>query len=188
MFLSEKISFIKILSFFLSLVGLLLTFGFSLTVFSLSAMFLAAISGIASGGEIATSKKSTKRYSTLQLTTYSWILILVTHLPISLLCDEPQIPPAFNLEWLAMLGYAASGLGGFWLVIEGFKHVDASIGGLIGLLEIIFSFLFGTLLFDDPLTLPAIFGGAIIILAAVLPDIHALKDPKEKPISSPPPL
>ena len=45
--------------------------------------------------------------------------------------------PAWNLEWGAMLCYALSGLGGFWLVIEGFKYVDASIGGLIGLLEII---------------------------------------------------
>lgn len=174
--------------FFLAVFGLFVTFGLSLSLFSVSAMLLAAVNGIASGGEIATSKKSTMHYSSLQITAYSWIFILLTHFPISLMNGEQQLTPAFNLEWLAMLGYAASGLGGFWLVIEGFKHVDASIGGLIGLLEIIFSFLFGVFLFDDHITLAVLLGGIIILLSAVLPDIYALKHPKEKPLPPPPPL
>ena len=187
-FLSEKMSAIKVVSFFLAVFGLFVTFGLSLSLFSVSAMLLAAVNGIASGGEIATSKKSTMHYSSLQITAYSWIFILLTHFPISLMNGEQQLTPAFNLEWLAMLGYAASGLGGFWLVIEGFKHVDASIGGLIGLLEIIFSFLFGVFLFDDHITLAVLLGGIIILLSAVLPDIYALKHPKEKPLPPPPPL
>lgn len=188
LYFSEKITFVKILSFFLSIVGLLLTFGLSLASFSIGAMLLAALNGVASGGEVASSKKSTDRYSSLQVTVYSWILILFTHLPISLLWGERRIAPAFNIEWLAMLGYAASGLGGFWLVIEGFKHVDASIGGLIGLLEIVFSVLLGIFLFNDPVSAPVILGGAIIIAAAVLPDVYALKHPKEKPLPPPPSL
>jgi len=188
LFLSEKITPVKIISFFLSFAGLLLTFGLSLAFFSIGAMLLAALNGIASGGEVATSKKSTERYSSLQLTVYSWILILCTHLPISLLARETQLMPAFNLEWFAMLAYALTGLGGFWLVIEGFRHVDASIGGLIGLLEIIFSLLFGVMLFDDQITISVLLGGLIIILAAVLPDIYAWKHPREKPIPPLPPL
>ncbi len=187
-FLSEKISPIKLLSLLLAFIGLLLTFSLSITTFSVWAMLLAALSGIASGGEIATSKKSTDRYSSLQLTAYSWILILITHLPLSLLTGERQLIPAFNVEWLAMLGYAASGLGGFWLVIEGFKHVDASIGGLIGLIEIIFSVLFGVFLFNDHITTSFIIGGVIIVIAAILPDAYALKHPKEKPVPPPSPL
>jgi drug/metabolite transporter (DMT)-like permease len=187
-FLSETITAIKILSFFLALVGLILTFGLSLNTFSLSALLLAALNGIASGGEVATSKKLTMRYSSLQITTYSWILILLTHLPLSILLGEKQLIPAFNLEWFSMIGYALSGLGGFWLVIEGFRHVDASIGGLIGLLEIVFSAALGVFLFSDALSVSVILGGAVIILAAVLPDIQALKHRKEKPVPPLPPL
>jgi drug/metabolite transporter, DME family len=188
LFLSEKITGIKWISLFLSFAGLLLTFQLSLTTFSSLALLLAALSGIASGGEVATSKKSTEKYSSLQLTVYSWILVLVSHLPASLIMGEKQIVPAWNVEWLAMLGYAASGLGGFWLVIEGFKYVDASIGSLIGLLEILFSVAFGVVLFHDHLTIDILFGGLIILVAALLPDVYALKHPKAKPIPPPPPL
>lgn len=188
LFLSEKITFVKLFSLFLALAGLLLTFGFSLALFSVGALFLAALNGIASGGEIASSKKSTEHYSSIQVTAYSWILILLTHLPLSLLMGEQQLAPAWNLEWFAMLGYALSGLGGFWLIIEGFKHVDASIGSLIGLLEILFAIFFGIFLFHDPLTPSTMVGGVIIILSAVLPDVYAFKHRKAKPTSLPPPL
>lgn len=188
LFLGEKITKIKVASFALSLVGIFLTFGLSLAIFSLGAMLLAALSGIASGGEIATSKKSTDRYSSIQLTVYSWILILITHLPLSLITQERQLVPALNSGWFAMLGYSFSGMLAFWLVIEGFKYVDASIGGLIGLLEIVFATIFGVIFFQDQLTFGVIFGGIIILAAAILPDVYALKHPKEKPIPPPPPL
>ncbi len=187
-FLAERINWVKIVSFGMALVGLFLTFRLSLAAFSLLAMALAAFNGVASGGEIATSKKSTEKYSSLQLTAYSWILILITHLPISILAGEKQIIPAFNQEWAAMLGYAVSGLAGFWLAIEGFKYVDASIGSLIGLLEIIFSAVFGIFFFQDQMTLSVFLGGAIILCSAILPDLYALRYPQEKPIPPPPPL
>ncbi|HEY2810599.1 MAG TPA: EamA family transporter [Rhabdochlamydiaceae bacterium] len=188
LFFSEKMTFIKGASLALSLIGMLLTCGLSLALFSLGAMLLAALNGIASGGEVVFSKKLTRHYSSLQVTFYSWILILATHLPVSLLCGERQVPPAWNVEWLAMLGYAISGIGGFWLIIEGFKHVDASIGGLIGILEIPMSALLGVALFADHMTLSVLIGGIIIVCAAVLPDIYALKNRRARPLPPPPPL
>ncbi len=187
-FLGEKMTAIKIFSLGTALVGLFITCGLSLAVFSMGAMLLAALSGIASGGEVATSKKSTEHYSSLQITVYSWILILLTHLPLSLMMDERQLIPALSLEWLAMLGYAASGLAGFWLIIEGFKFIDASIGSLIGLLEIIFSVLFGVCIFNDQLTTPIVLGGLIILASAILPDVYSLLHPRTKPIPPTPPL
>lgn len=175
LFLSEKISILKIFSALIACVGLLLTFEVSIDVFSASSMLLAALSGVASGGEVATSKKVTDTYSSLQVTTYSWILIFITHLPLSILMGESQLIPSLSLEWFSMLGYAVSGLLGFWLVVEGFRHVDASIGGLLGLFEILFSTLFGVLIFNDHLTTFVIIGGVIIVIAALLPDVYAMK-------------
>ncbi len=187
-FLGEKMTVVKIVSLVTALVGLFITFGLSLAVFSIGAMLLAALNGIASGGEAATSKKSTERYSSLQITAYSWILILITHLPLSLMMQEHQLMPALSWEWLAMLAYAASGLAGFWLVIEGFRFIEASIGSLIGLLEIIFSVLFGVWIFNDQLSTPIVLGGLIILASAILPDVYSLLHPKSKPIPPPPPL
>ncbi len=186
LFLSEKITWIKLISLFLALMGLVVTFGYSLAVFSLVAMLLAAFNGVASGAEIATSKKSSGKYSSLQITIYSCVFVLITHLPLSLLLGENQVMPAFDRQWLAMLGLATTGFGGYWLAIEGFKFVDASIGSLIGLLEIIFSAAFGVFLFSDPITQPVIWGGLIILTSAILPDIYALYRPRAKPAPPPP--
>lgn len=175
LWLSEKMARVKIFSLFLSLLGLFVIFGFSLEIFSLLAMLCALFNGVASGGEVATSKKSTAHYSSFHITFYSWILILVTHLPLSWIMGEKQLVPAFNVEWFAMLGYAVSGLAGYWLVIEGFKHVDASIGSLIGLIEILIAAAFGVIFFHDHLTLEVLVGGAIILIAAALPDIFGKK-------------
>ena len=109
------------ISLVLALVGLFVTFGLSLAVFSVGAMLLAAFNGIASGGEIATSKKSTGHYSSMQVVIYSCVLVLITHLPLSLLLHEKQVMPAFTILWLAMFAHAISGFGGYWLVIEGFE-------------------------------------------------------------------
>ena len=186
LFLGEKITKIKIASLIISLVGVFLTFSLSLTIFSLGAMLLAALSGIASGGEIATSKKSTDSYSSIQLSTYSWIFILVTHLPLSFITNEHQLIPSMSVEWYAMLGYALSALIAFWLVIEGFKYVDASVGSLIGLLEIVFAAAFGMFFFRDQLSTGVIIGGIVILIAAILPDAYALKTAKEKSTLPPP--
>jgi drug/metabolite transporter (DMT)-like permease len=174
LFMREQMTTVKVLSLFLALFGLLVTFGLSLEVFSIVALGLAALNGLASGGEVATSKKSTQKYSSLQIALYSWVFIFITHLPLSLLTHEHQLLPAFSLSWLAMLGYAGTGLAGFWLVIEGFKHIDASIGGLVGLLEIVFSLVFGLLFFGDQLRISMVIGAILILGAAMLPDLYAL--------------
>lgn len=184
-FLSEKITVVKVISLLLAFLGLFLTFGLSLAIFSVSAMTLAALNGIASGGEIATSKKSTHRYSSLQVCFYAGIWIFLTHFPISILLGEPSVPFSLYSEWGVMLVYAVSGIGGFWLVIEGFRYVDASIGGLIGLLEIPLSVLFGILFFSDQLTLAVILGGVFIIASAILPDVYGLRHRGEKPLPPP---
>ncbi len=174
--MGESIGKIKLISLFLAFIGLLLIFGISLARFSLIALLLASINGIASGGEVATTKKSTGKYSSLQVSTYVWLGILITHLPLSLISGEYQIPLELNYTWFAMFAFAAVGLVSFWLVVEGYKYVDASIGGLIGLLEIISGVVFGIIIFKEPITITMMLGGFIILLSAMLPDISTLME------------
>jgi drug/metabolite transporter (DMT)-like permease len=110
----------------------------------------------------------------LYLTWLSWLIIIPTNGLISVLAGEVQHMPSFNIVWLYQIGYAVAGIIGFWAVIQGVKYIEASIGGLLGLLEIIFSIAFGVLIFKEVLTTKIIIGGFIIILASALPHIVTL--------------
>lgn len=178
--LKEQMSKLKIAAMVLSFIGLAFVFGFSIERFTVLALLMAALNGIASGGEVATTKKPTQKYSSLMVSIAVWIGILITHLPASLIAGETQWAPVVSEVWLAMFGFAVAGLLAFWLVVEGFKHVDASIGSLIGLFEIIFGIIYGAILFGEQLTTTVIIGAGIILVAAMLPDITEIISRKRK--------
>lgn len=167
--LGEDITRVKVTSFLLALVGLVLTFGLSIKEFAILALLAAALNGVASGGEVSTTKKVTGRYSSLQISIFIWIGIVVTNLPASLLLGEPQLIPEFSAPWLAMLLYAVAGVIGFWAVVEGFKYIDASIGSLVGLFEIVFGIMFGVIFFSESVTPSIVVGSLLILVAAALP-------------------
>ncbi len=170
-FLGEKLTRVKVMSAALAIVGMYLIFSFSISYFAIFAALMAIANGIASGGEIASSKKLTGNYSPLYVVILSWIIILITNPIFSLLLHEPQIAPSPSLPWLWQICYSIASLFAFWLAIAGYKHIDASKGSLIGLLEIIFGILFGIFIFKESLTLSVAIGGALIIIAAALPNL-----------------
>lgn len=178
--IGEKITPIKLLSLMLAFGGMALVFNVSLMTFSALGLLMAAANGIASGGEVSSSKKLTNAYSPLVITFYSWVAILITHLPLSLLMGEVQFRPALNLNWAAMLAYAAVSLVSFWIVIEAFRHVDASVGSLMGLSEIVWAMLLGVILFQEHFSAGALWGASLIISAGVLPDALEIIKSRQK--------
>lgn len=173
-FLSEKLSKVKTISFVLALAGLYTIFSFSLEKFALLAALMAVLNGIASGGEVAFSKKLSGSYSPLYLTALSWLIIIPTNWALSLIMGETQVLPSLNAVWLWQLGYIIASLFGFWFIIAGLKYIEASIGGLIGLLEIVFSITFGIIIFGEVLTQHVVLGAVLILCAASLPHIYDL--------------
>lgn len=172
LFLGERLNSIKVISMCLAMVGMYFVFSFSILSFAFFAALMAVVNGIASGGEVAFSKKLTGSYSSFYITALSWGIILVTNSIISLIIGEQQILFSFSLPWFWQFCYSLVSLFAFWFMIAGFKYIDASIGALIGLCEIVFSILFGVLLFKESLTLSVIGGGILIIIAAALPSIQ----------------
>jgi drug/metabolite transporter (DMT)-like permease len=171
--LHEKISTVKLAALGLAIVGMGVVFGLSLQFFSLLALLMAGLSGAASGGEVALTKKL-PHLTSLQLIIYVGIGIVVTHVPLALLFGE-VLPSLDHISaWSGMTGFTIVGVVAFWLAVEGFRYVDASIGGLIGLLEIMFAVWFGILFFGEVLTATVLAGGSLILLAATLPDIMAM--------------
>ena len=171
-FLGEKLNKVKFISFVLAILGLVVTFKLSLTVFAIFAGLMAILNGIASGGEVSFSKKLTGNYSALYVTWLSWLVILITNAPISILIGEIQHVPSLSMVWLWQIGYTIASLLGFYLIIKGLKSVEASIGGLLGLLEIVSSIIFGIIIFNEGLSMQVIIGGSLIITAAALPHIY----------------
>jgi len=173
----EKFTRIKIISLIIAIIGMYLVFSFSIIEFTLLAALMAIINGVASGGEVAFSKKLSNKYSPLYLIILSWAIILITNSIISVAIGETQVIPALNMTWFWQIAYSIASLLAFWLVIAGFKYVDASVGALVGLMEIVFSILFGLVIFGELLTLGVIIGGALIILSASLSNIRDLLKP-----------
>lgn len=170
-FLNEKFNKVKIISSILAVIGMYLVFSFSIVEFTLLAALMALINGIASGGEVAFSKKLSNKYTPVYITILSWGIILITNSIISVLIGETQVAPNFSMPWFWQLAYSITSLFAFWLVITGLKYIDASIGALIGLLEIVFSVIFGIIIFGESLTLSVAIGGILIILASALPNM-----------------
>lgn len=193
LFLREKISYAKLVALGLAILGMGIVFGLSLQHFSLLALMMAALSGAASGGEVSLTKKL-PHLTSLQLIVYVSIGIVLTHLPVGLLRGE-VIPSLDHISaWSGMAGFTIVGIVAFWLAVEGFRYVDASIGGLIGLLEIIFAVWFGIFFFNEELTATVLAGGGLILLAATLPDLthlgrkHTARWRRAKPVSVDHPL
>jgi len=175
-FLEEKLNKIKISSFLIAIIGLVITFKLSLVSFALIAIAMAVLNGVASGVEVASSKKLTGNYSALYVSWLSWIIILITNAPLSLLLKEVQHFPSLSVIWFWQLCYALASLFGFYLMIRGLKYIEASTGGLLALLEVVFGITFGILFFQEALTPQVLIGGILILIAAALP--HFKKETK----------
>lgn len=169
LFLGEEIGKVKITSLVLAIIGLLFIFNTSLGVFSLFALIMASINGVASGAEIASTKLIRKEFGAIQTSIIGWVAVVITHLPLSLLFGEKQVMVSLSIHWIAMLCFAISGMLAFMFVIYGYRTVEASIGGLIGLLEIVFAIIFGYFVFGEQITISIIIGSIIILCSASLP-------------------
>lgn len=170
-YLGETITKIKLMSMALAFVGLALVFGTAVITFAPLGLALALLNGVASGGEVSSSKKIETKYSPALVVFWGWVFTLILHLPISLIIGERQVPIAFDHAWLWLVIYSFVNAAAFWLVIVGFRYVDASVGSLIGLMEVVFAVIFGAIIFHEVLNVNVYIGGVLILIAAMLPDL-----------------
>ena len=82
-----------------------------------------------------------------------------------------QYIPTLNITWFYLLLFSVLGLLIFPLLIYGYKKIDVSIAGLIGLVEIPMAILFGNIFFDEQVTTTIIIGSVFILVSAALPDL-----------------
>jgi len=169
-FLGEKITIAKIIAMILAIIGMIMVFGIEFAGASALALILAIVNGIASGGEVSFTKKVSDKYSVLQLTLITWVVIFVSHFIIASIVGENLMPLQRFQSFVGVLVYAFMGMLAFWLVVAGYKKIEAGIGGLIGTLEVPFAVIFGVIFFSEHLAPQAVVGGLLIFIAAAIPD------------------
>ena len=174
-FFKEERTWAKIASLVFACAGLATVYTFSASVFALLGVAMALLNGVASGTEVSSSKKLSGTYSTFYLSWLSWIAIAVTNVIVGFAIGAPLIAPTLTIEWGYMVGFALASFVGFWAVMEGLKYVDASVGGVIGLTEIIFGLFFAWAIFAEILTTQTLIGALLILAAAALPSIVELR-------------
>ncbi len=175
LFFKEKWTPVKLISLGLSLVGMLLIFSLQLTALLLVPAVLAIFTGLATSGEVTFSKKISGMYSSTQITFLVFAVIGVSHLILSLLLGENQNIGIVSHSLPVLLLFVFAAIVGMISVVEGFKRVEPSIGAVLGLTEIVFSVVLGIVLFSESLSSGTILGGALILIAALLPNIAPLQ-------------
>ena len=167
LFAGEAYTREKRFSTILGLIGLWLIFTPLLDGVGSLGIVAALISGLAAGLNMVINKKLP--YTATQTTIITWSATALTNAPFIFLFKEPLPMLALDVHWLYLLLFSISSLTASWLLIRGLKHVEAGVAGILGLLEIVFSVLFGILFFHERLTLPIFTGILFILFAAAIP-------------------
>lgn len=178
----EHLTTIKLISLGLAIAGLAIIYQFTLS----AAQLLPAVSTMAAGlmgaAAVVGSKKTSSIYSETQLLTSIFAAMFVCNLLLSVFLSE-SVPPMQPLQpWLAQLGYATAMLLANAAVIAGFKYVEPSIGGLLGLLEIVLAAILGVLLLGETVTPQLVLGSVVLLIAAGLPDLQRLFQTRQSPL------
>ncbi len=172
---SEKITRIKIAALLLAFIGLVIVYRAEVTLDNLSAISLALFSGLGVAVWNTFSKLVADSYSTPQISFIENIVGLFISLVVSLILQEQWIIPGVSGVWGANIL-----LGVFWFVvpffvITGFYHLEATIGSLVMLTEILFASVFAFFFFGESLTVQTLIGGILIVIAITLPEYTALR-------------
>lgn len=175
-FFNEQFTRVKITALLLGLIGLGLVSLPYLQPSSWLAIVACAFAGFCGAAEITFTKKLPTRYSGYYITFLLYAATAFITLGLTFTAGRTgQALPSSLMPWLLSVGYAVTIIAALVLVIQGFKTTEPSVGGIIGLMEIVFGILFGVLFFSERLS-PAVFVGALcILIAALLPVLNRKK-------------
>ncbi len=172
---NEKITRVKWVSLILAILGMVAIYQLTLNSSQLLAVALTVLAGLMGAGGVVFTKKLSGNYPEIQIMTSYFISITVVNFIMSVILKDSLPAFGFNVPWLAQLGYLVAFLVANLAVIEGYKHLEPSIGSLIGLVEIIFGVVFGAVFFGEIVGMGVVIGSILILISAVLPNLSKAK-------------
>jgi len=166
LFFNEQLTAIKYVALGLALVGLTIIYRFNLSPQQLIPALCTMGAGVMGSIAVVFSKKISNRYSEVHILTTILGAMLVSNLVISLWLGEHFPALGLTVPWFSQLGYSLAMLCANLAVIAGFKLIEPSVGGILGLLEVIFGVLLGILFFHEVMNWQMALGCLLIIVAA----------------------
>ncbi len=171
LFSEEQYTRAKFVATVLAIGGLVAVFSPTLRHVGVLAMSMALMSGLASGLNITISQKIP--YGATQSALIAWTLGIAANVAALLVLGQHFTTHAANpAAWIYLLLFSLTSLTASWCVVHGLKLIDAGSAGLLGLLEIVFSVLFGVIFFGERPGKIALLGIGLIIMAAAIPYIR----------------
>jgi drug/metabolite transporter (DMT)-like permease len=164
----EKLNTSKIVALILAVIGLAVMFVESVHLVNNLYLIFACASGFFYGLYSPFSKKLTNSYSLTQSIFITIIAEFFIYL-VSWFVFRDNIFVVSVKPWLANLLYAFDVMIITYLVFYGFRHLEAQIGSLLILSELIFIILIGLIFYNEVPTTMQLVGGALIIFGMVVP-------------------
>jgi len=171
----EKITWSKGLALLLAVLGLYTIYQINISANNGLYILLAGLGGMATAIWNIFSKKVSDKYSALQLNFLDFLIVLVFTILFSILKKEAWVMPEFSIVWLYNLLFATIFIVNGQLMVIGFNNLDAQIGSLIMLTEILFGIILGFFLFKEVVTVLTLVGGMLIVTAVILPELSLEK-------------
>lgn len=169
-FFKENLTKTKYVALVLAVVGLFVIYKFSLTSQQVIPALATSIAGLMGACFVVMSKKLSGNYSETQILTALAVVMFFGNVILSIGYREVFPTVQLSTPWAAEIFYSFALLIANAFVIEGFKHIEPSVGGVIGLLEVILAAVFGIVLFKEVLTIQLIVGSALLLISAGLTD------------------
>lgn len=157
--LREKLSRRFGVAALLAAVGITITAGAAISVGDTAGILVAALMTLSWGGLLV----QAKRYPNIDLTLISLVSAVIAA-GIALPLASPGLPSAYALFVCALLGVLTSGVANV-LTLMGGRHIRSGETGLLLLLDVALSPLWVWLAFDERVGPPALFGGALVVIA-----------------------
>lgn len=174
---NEKVTRLMLVSLLIALIGLYFVYSANLEFTKFPFLVLSFFSGIGGALWNVVSKKISNTYSNSQVVFLDVAIDAIAAFVVSILFAEHWVLPAPDAAWLALTALTFALIGANVLVVYGFKRVEANLGSLVLLLDIVAALIFGALLFAEIPSGLTLAGGSLIVIATALPSVKAVWKP-----------
>lgn len=171
----EQFTRIKLFSLILASVGLIIMYQSDLRFSNGLYVAIAAISGCATAVWNTFSKKVSGEYAPALLSCIDNIIAFSITFVLSLAFREVWVLPTVSAVWGANILLSGSFVLTALLVVVGFYHLEASVGSIVMLMEIVFAVIFAFFIYNETVAPVMVFGGALILAAVILPELPSLR-------------
>lgn len=169
----ENMTGVKYLSLVFALLGVGLNYFFeanislSVNIYTIMVLFAGILSAFWSSFSNLLPKKMTDIESGL----FDSMFAIIIALALSAIVSEPVIFPS-GTEWFYQGLFIFVAIVAGQLTIFGFKRIEAQVGSIIMLLEIVFATVIGMMMYSEIPSWYTILGGILIIVGSTLPIIY----------------